>query len=74
MISQNLLALLIESSSLREDLLNEMKSILLDILNNIKINDELCARVSGKTFDFITSWNLHKYLWNIAYGSEEEKK
>ena len=49
----NLLELLFESSTLREDLLQEIKEIITDLLKNIELTDELCARVSDKTYNFI---------------------
>ena len=56
MKSKELFYCLLDSSSLRPDLLQQIKRVLLDILNNIKLTDELCARVSDKSFDFIKGW------------------
>lgn len=56
MNAKKLLEFLFESSSLREDLLVEIKLILNNLLNNIDLSDELCARVDDKTFQFIKSW------------------
>ena len=56
MRSKELIELLLESSSLREDLLKEAGGVIKDIMNNINLTDELIARVSDKTFAFIKSW------------------
>ena len=56
MNAKKLLEFLFESSSLREDLLVDIKLILNNLLNNIDLSDELCARVDDKTFEFIKSW------------------
>lgn len=42
-----------ESSSLRDDLREQAKNIIEDIINNIELTDELCARVSNETYEFI---------------------
>lgn len=60
--SKNMYGYLIESSSLRQDLLNEMDTILKDIINNIDLKDEICARVKKKTYDFIKNWKGEKKL------------
>ena len=56
MNAKKLLEFLFESSSLREDLLVEIKLIINNLLNNIELSDKLCARVDDKTFEFIKSW------------------
>lgn len=56
MKAKGLYELLIESSSLRTDLLIEVGGALRDILNNIELTDELVARVDDKTYEFIKSW------------------
>lgn len=48
--------LLLESSSLRDDLLNQVGGVLKDILNNIELTDEICARVNQETYEFIESY------------------
>lgn len=53
MTSKELLELLFESSSLRIDLLNKIEDALKDILNNIKLSDELCARLKDETYEFL---------------------
>lgn len=53
MTSKELLELLFESSSLRIDLLNKVEDALKDILNNIKLSDELCARLKDETYKFL---------------------
>ena len=54
--SANLLDYLLESSSSRNDLLIQVGSAIKDIMNNIDLTDELCARVKDDTFNFIKSW------------------
>lgn len=49
----NLLDLLIESSSLRDDLKQKVERALKDIICNIDIQDELVARVSDETYEFL---------------------
>ena len=56
MNSKELLNALIESSSLRTDLLNRVGGVLKDILDNIEPTDELCARVSEETYKFIIDY------------------
>lgn len=53
MNSEELLNALFDSSSLREDLLKDIKVIIEDILTNIELTDELCMRVCNKTYNFI---------------------
>lgn len=47
---------LLESSSLRKDLLIQVGGVLIDILNNIQLDDELCARVKDETYEFIKGY------------------
>ena len=49
----NLLELLFESSSLRDDLKTKVKNAIEDIINNIELTDELLARVSDETYEFV---------------------
>lgn len=53
MTSKELLELLFESSSLRIDLLNKVEDAIKDILKNIKLSDELCARLKDETYEFL---------------------
>ena len=53
---RNLIDYLMESSSLRIDLLNLVIGVIKDTFNNIDLTDELCARVSQNTCDFIKGW------------------
>ena len=59
MNSKELLEALFESSSLRHDLLEKVKGSLIDILDNIDLNDELCARVNDSTYEFIKDYKLN---------------
>ena len=43
-------------------ILNEIDTILKDIINNIDLKDEICARVKKKTYDFIRNWKGEKKL------------
>lgn len=56
MNSRELIDCLLESSSLREDLLNQAGGVIRDIMNNIELTDELCARVSDETYNFIKNY------------------
>ena len=56
MSSKELLNCLIESSSLREDLLNKVEVVIKDLLDNIKLDDELMARVSDDTYNFVKDY------------------
>lgn len=56
MKSKELLYCLFVSSGLRSDLLQWVERMLLDILNNIKLTDELCSRVSDESYNFIKGW------------------
>ena len=53
---ESLLELLFESSTLRPDLLEKVSSALKDILSNIELTDELCARVKDETYNFIKDY------------------
>ena len=52
----NKLDLLFESSSLREDIKQEIEIAIRDLLNNIKLDDELLARVGDGTYKFIKEY------------------
>lgn len=52
----NLLELLFESSSLRDDLKEKVKIAIEDIICNIQLTDEVCARVSDETYNFIKEY------------------
>lgn len=54
--SKFLFSCLIESSSLRSDLLLIIKRTIKDILDNINLDDELCKRVNDETYAFIKNW------------------
>lgn len=56
MNSKDLIELLEESSSLRPDLLKKVMGCIKDILDNIDLSDELCARVNDETYEFIKSY------------------
>ena len=56
MNAKELLNLLLESSSLRTDLLNEVGGILKNLLDNIELTDEIVARVNQETYEFIKSY------------------
>ena len=58
--SKYLVELLIESSSLRDDLLIRVNEVIKDIMNNIELDDELCARVKDDTYEFIKNWKEEK--------------
>lgn len=53
MRKKDLLESLFISSTLRDDLLLEVKSVVYDLINNVKLDDEVMARVSDKTYEFI---------------------
>lgn len=53
MKADKLLNALFESSSLREDLLKDIKTIIEDMFVNVELTDELCDIVSLKTLNFI---------------------
>lgn len=55
--SRDLINCLLESSSLRSDLLNQVGGVIEDIMNCIDLHDELCARVKDSTYEFIKEWN-----------------
>ena len=52
----NKLDLLFESSSLREDIKQEIEIAIRDLLNNIKPDDELLARVGDATYKFVKEY------------------
>lgn len=54
--SKHLVDYLIESSSLRNDYLIQVGGVIKDIMNNIELTDELCARVKSSTYEFIRNW------------------
>lgn len=56
MTAKDIFNALIESSSLRADLLNQVESALRNILDNIDLTDELCARVKDETYNFIKDY------------------
>ena len=56
MNAKELFNLLLESSSLRTDLLNEVGGVLKNLLDNIELTDELVARVNQETYEFIKSY------------------
>ena len=64
MTSKQLLNALIESSSLRIDLLQHISEIIIDLLENIDLSDELLARVNDNTYNFIKEYK---------YGKESNK-
>lgn len=53
METKELLEILFESSSLRDDLKAKVENAIKDIINNIELTDELLARVSDETYEFI---------------------
>lgn len=53
---KDLFNLLLESSSLRNDLKSEVGGVIKEILDNIELTDELVARVSDKTYQFIKDY------------------
>lgn len=60
--SKNLFNYLIESSSLRNDLLIQVGGVIKDIMDNIELSDELCVRVKQSTYDFIKDWKGEKEI------------
>lgn len=56
MNEKQLVDALLESSSLRQDFLIQVGGVLIDILNNIQLDDELCARVKDETYEFIKGY------------------
>lgn len=57
MNSKELLEILFQSSSLRQDLLDHIKDIIYDIIGNIDLSDEICARINQNTYDFLKEYN-----------------
>lgn len=53
MNSKELLNALFESSSLRQDLLDQVKNAITDLIDNIDLTDEIIARVNDETYNFI---------------------
>lgn len=53
MNSYDLMNALFESSSLRPDLLVQIREIFIDIVMNVKLDGELMARVNNNTYKFI---------------------
>lgn len=53
MLVMNKLDLLFESSSLRDDIKQEIEFAIRDLIDNIRLDDELMARVQDLTYDFI---------------------
>lgn len=49
----NKLDLLFESSSLREDIKQEIEIAIRDLIINIRLDDELMARVGDLTYNFV---------------------
>lgn len=58
--SKEIVNYLIESSTLRDDLLIRVNEVIKDILDNIELTDELCARVEKRTYEFIKNWKEEK--------------
>lgn len=58
----DLLELLFESSSLRDDLKEKVRFAIEDIICNIELTDELCARVSDTTYEFIKDYKRLGYV------------
>lgn len=55
MSEKDALTLFIDSSSMIEDAKNKIGGAIMDIINNIESTDELLARVSDETYEFIKS-------------------
>ena len=56
MPSKILLDALFESSSLRQDLLDQVKKTIYDLFDSLVMNDEVLARVSDETYEFIKNY------------------
>ena len=56
MTSKELLNVLFESSSLRADLLQQISSVIIDLIDNIELDDEILARVNNDTYQFIKKY------------------
>ncbi len=62
-----MLEYLFESSSLQPQILQKVKNVIYDIVDNINMDDELLARVNDETYKFIKGlkkWE-NKNLKNI---------
>lgn len=60
MNEKELLSALIESSSLRKDLLDKVSGVIIDLLDNIELTDELMARVNDDTYQFVKGYKEDK--------------
>lgn len=58
MKANELLNLLFESSTLRNDLLKKVEKSVKNVFDNIELTDELCARVDEETYSFIHDYKL----------------
>lgn len=58
MKANELLNLLFESSTLRNDLLKKAEKSVKNVFDNIELTDELCARVDEETYEFISDYKL----------------
>ena len=56
MSSKELLNSLFANSPLRKELLNKVELAIRDLLDNIKLDDELMARVSDETYNFVKDY------------------
>ena len=56
MNNKDLITALIESSSLREDLLKLVGGTIVDLLDNLELTDEVLARVNNDTYEFIKGY------------------
>ena len=56
MTSKQLINALVESSSLRTDLLDKISGVIIDLLENIELTDELLARVNNETYEFVKNY------------------
>jgi hypothetical protein len=56
MSSKELLNSLFESSTLKKELLNKVEMVIRDLFDNIKLDDELMARVSEETYNFVKDY------------------
>lgn len=65
MSSKELLNALFESSSLRQDLLNQVKNAITDLIENTNLNDEVMARVSDETYNFIKELKWQNHIKNL---------
>lgn len=60
MNAKDLIELLRESSSLRPDLLEKVMGCIKETFDKIELTDEVCARVSDETYEFIKSYKEGK--------------